>query len=64
MQHGWHSLSALRSDSRECPRSIGVGNEGGERSFKRRSCTSDSVVFTGARASAVMPDQLENKSDT
>jgi len=63
-------LRALRSDSRECPRRIGVGEgggvgevvkglgRGGDRSRRRCVWTWDRVVVIGASAACVIPDHL------
>lgn len=73
MQYGWQSFMALRSDSRECPRRIGVGGGGGEGPVEKGlaaggltmrstwACTSASVVVTEARCASVIPDHLRDE---
>jgi hypothetical protein len=60
MHRGWQSLSALRSESRECPRRMGVGMR--ERRGSRYVCTSSRVVVTEESEVGVMPGHLGGRT--
>ena len=56
MHRGWEYCSACKSDSSEWPSKIVEC----DMRVLRCACTSASVVVTGSRASAVMPEKLES----